>query len=182
MPRTKPTKSATRRSPAKKLAPIPPGFRTVTPYLGVVGAANALDFYKRAFGAKEEMRETTPDGSIIHARMKIGDSIVMVSDQFGAPPAPAPSPMSGPDVTLHIYSKDVDKLWGQAIAAGAQVAMPIDNMFWGERYGQVMDPFGHRWSMSMQVKMSKEEREAKRKAAMAMFAQDQHPSIPAGTA
>src|ERR1700687_3269898 len=107
MPRPKkPSKSATRRSPAKKLAHIPPGFRTVTPYLGVVGAANALDFYKRAFGAKEEMRETTPDGSIIHARMKIGDSIVMVSDQFGAPPAPAPSPMSGPDVILHIYSKD----------------------------------------------------------------------------
>jgi PhnB protein len=187
-PSKKSSKSAARRkSPAKKIPPsIPPGFRTVTPYLGVVGAAKALDFYKKAFGAREEMRETTPDGSIIHARMKIGDSIVMVSDQFGAPPPPAPapslSPMMGPNITLHLYSKDVDKLWAQAITAGAQVVMPLDNQFWGERYGQVIDPFGHRWSMSMQVKMSKEERAAKEKAAMAMFAQDRHPDIPAGTA
>jgi len=163
-------KVSTRKRAARKLAPMPPGFRTVTPYLAVNGGKEALDFYKRAFGAKELNRQTTPDGKVVHARMKIGDSIVMLSDQFG-PPA---GQTAGSIVTLHIYSKDVDKLWQQATVAGAKILMPIDNQFWGERYGQLVDPFGHRWSLSMQVKMSKAERESKEKAAMAMFAQDQH--------
>jgi PhnB protein len=178
MPRSRPrSKSPGRKRTTKKLSPIPAGFRTVTPYLAVNGGLEALEFYKKAFGAKELRRQTTPEGKVVHARIKIGDSIVMLSDQFG----PAAATMGG-IVTLHIYSRDVDKLWGQATAAGAKIIFPIDDQYWGERYGQLLDPFGHRWSVSMQVKMSKEEREAKEKAAMTMFAQNQHPNEAAGTA
>jgi PhnB protein len=171
MPRASKRRSkAPQRKTTKKVAPVPPGFRTVTPYLAVKGGAEAMEFYKKAFGAKELRRETTPDGKIIHGRLKIGDSIVMLSDQFEA---------SGPGgislVTLHIYSKDVDKLWQQATAAGAKVRFPLDDMYWGERYGQLIDPFGHSWSLSMQIKMSKEERERKQKESMAMFDQNLHP-------
>jgi PhnB protein len=176
MPRnTRPRRSPARKKASKSLSSAPPGFRTVTPYLAVNGGAEALAFYKKALGARELSRETTPDGKVVHARMKIGDSIVMLSDQFGAPAVSGAAPMDT-SVTLHVYSRDVDKLWQQATAAGAKVVMPIDNQFWGERYGQVVDPFGHRWSLSMRVKMSKEERDAKQKAAMAMFAQNQHPN------
>jgi uncharacterized glyoxalase superfamily protein PhnB len=158
-----------------KVSPIPPGFRTVTPYLGVKGAARAIEFYTRAFGAKEVpgTRQLTPDGKILHARLKIGDSLVMLSDHFG--PDEGPAAQGDSPVYLHIYSKDVDKLWKAAISAGAKVIMPLDNAFWGERYGHLLDPFGLRWSVSMRVKMSKKEMEAKQKEAMAMFAKDEHP-------
>ena len=138
--------------------------------MAVNGALEALEFYKKAFGAKELMRQLTPDGKVIHARIRIGDSILMLSDQFEAPAA-----ATATSVTLHIYSGDVDKLWRQATAAGAKVRSPLDDMYWGERYSQLVDPFGQRWSLSMQVSMSKEEKAAKEKAAMAMFAQNQHP-------
>jgi len=173
MPRsTRPKRSRAGKKARKPLSPAPLGSRTVTPYLAVNGGAEALEFYKKALGAKELSRETTPDGKVVHARIKIGDSIIMLSDQFGAPATSGSTPMDT-TVTLHVYSRDVDKLWQQATTAGAKVVMPIDNQFWGERYGQLVDPFGHRWSLSMRVKMSKEEREAKQKAAMAMFAQNQ---------
>jgi uncharacterized glyoxalase superfamily protein PhnB len=160
---------------SKKPAPVPPGFRTVTPYLAVTGAAKALEFYAKAFGAKEvpRTRQESPDGKIIYARLKIGDSLVMLSDQFGSDTGEASQGAS--PVTLHIYSKDVDKLWEKAVSAGAKPVMPLDNMFWGERYGQLVDPFGHRWSLSMRVRMSKQEMEAKQKEAMGMFARDEHP-------
>jgi PhnB protein len=158
-----------------KANPIPPGFRTVTPYLAVNGGVNAIEFYTRAFGAKEipRTRQQTPDGKIIHARLKIGDSLVMLSDHFGSDDGTASEGTS--PVMLHIYSKDVDKLWKAATSAGAKVIMPLDNQFWGERYGQLVDPFGHRWSVSMRVKMSKKEMEDKQKQAMTMFAQNEHP-------
>ncbi len=168
-------KSHTKRKARKRLVPAPSGFRTVTPYLAVNGGLEALAFYKKAFGAKELAKETTPDGKVVHARIKIGDSIVMLSDQFGAGDVSGATPMMGARVTLHVYSRDVDRLWQQATAAGAKVVMPIDNQFWGERYGQLDDPFGHRWSLAMLVRMSKQEKEAKRKAAMAMMAQNQPP-------
>jgi PhnB protein len=171
MPRpSKSRRKAPKRKATKKVPPVPPGFRTVTPYLSVHGAADAINFYKKALGAKELLRQTTPDGRIIHARLKIGDSIVMLSDQFQGPATGAESP-----VTLHIYSKDVNKLWSQAVAAGAKVRFPLDDAYWGERYGQFIDPFGHRWSISMQIKMSKGERERKQKESMAMFDQNRHP-------
>ena len=163
-----------KRAKSKKVPSMPPGFRTVTPYLSVAGAAKAIDFYKKAFGAKEVMRNLGPDGSVMHARLRIGDSLVMLSDMHD--PVGAKPKASSPIITtLHVYTKDVDRMWRNAIAAGAKVDMPLDDTFWGERYGQVIDPFGHRWSLSMQISMTKEEKEAKREAAMAMFAKDEDP-------
>ena len=97
----------------------------------------------------------------------------MLSDQYGGPGESAKRPTGG--VTLHVYTENVDRMWKNALAAGASVDMPLDNQFWGERYGQLVDPFGHRWSISMQVSMTKEEKEAKQKAAMAMFSAGEHP-------
>jgi len=156
-------------------APIPPGFRTVTPYLSVDGGVAALEFYKHAFGARELQRSTTPDGKLVHGRIRIGDSIVMLSDVFPDSSTAAPASIGTTTVTLHIYTKDVDALWDRAVAAGAKVAMPLENQFWGERYGQLLDPFGHRWSLSMRVKMSKAEMAAKQKEAMSSFARGEHP-------
>ncbi len=131
----------------------------------------ALEFYKRAFGAKEisKWRQLTPDGKVVHARFTIGDSLIMLSDGFGRS-----SPDQG-QMTLHIYTKNVDKLWKDALEAGAKIAMPLDDMYWGERYGQLVDPFGNRWSVSMRVNMSKKEMAAKQKESMAMFEQGEHP-------
>jgi len=155
-------------------ARIPRGFGTVTPYLIINGAAEAIDFYKNAFGAKKPGVETLPDGKILHARMKIGDSILMMSDEFPGNTA-SPTSLGNSTVTMHVYSRDVDKLWERAVGAGARIVMPIDNQFWGERYGKLVDPFGHTWSLSMQVSMTRNEREAKRQAAMDMFTQGKHP-------
>ena len=170
-------KKASKRRAARKTretSPAPPGFRTVTPYLVINGAAQALDFYKKAFGAKELDREPLPDGKIMHARMRIGDSIVMLSDEFPGSGLKSPASLGTSTVTLHLYTKDVDNLWQQAVAAGAKVVMPLDNQFWGERYGQLADPFGHRWSLSKRIKMSPQEMDAKRQATMAMLAQGEH--------
>jgi len=168
-------KRRTKRTQSAKSKLIPPGFHTVTPYLTVRGGGGAIEFYKKAFGAKELSRETMPDGKILHCQIKIGDSIVMISDEFPGSSTKSPVSLGSTTGTLHVYSKDVNKLWNQAVAAGAKVLMPLDNQFWGERYGQLEDPFGHHWSLSMQIKMSPQEMEAKRKAAMSMFAQGEHP-------
>lgn len=168
-------KTAVRRRRQARLAPVPPGSRTVTPYLVINGAAQALEWYTRALGAKELSRSPMPDGRLMHASMKVGDTIVMMSDEFPGSQTRAPTSVGTTTVTLHIYSKDVDRLWQQALAAGARVAMPLENQFWGERYGQIDDPFGHRWSMSMRIPMSPVEMEAKRQAAMSAFSQGQHP-------
>jgi len=165
-----------------KIDPIPKGFRTVTPYLSINGAAAAIDWYKKAFGAKEIVREPTPDGKLMHAQIRIGDSIVMMSDVFPGASSQSPDVLGNSSVTLQVYVKNVDKLWHQAVDAGAKVTMPLDNMFWGERYGQLTDPFGHHWSLSEQIKMSKAERDEKQKQAMAMFSQGQHPEASMQTA
>ncbi len=178
----KKSKRAKKSKPKKsKLDPIPPGFRTVTPYLAIEGAAEAIEWYKKAFGAKELDREPTPDGKLIHGRVRIGDSIVMMSDVFPGASTKAPKTLGDTTVTLHIYAKDVDKLFRQAVDAGAQITMQLDNQFWGERYGQLRDPFGHQWSISQRVKMTKSEMDEKQKQAMAMFSQGQHPDKPQQT-
>jgi PhnB protein len=175
----KKSKKAKKSKPKQaKVNPVPKGFSTITPYLSIDGAATAIDWYKKAFGAKEIYREPTPDGKLMHAQIKIGDSIVMLSDIFPGPNAPSLNAGARSPVTLHIYMKNVDKLWQQAIDAGAKAVMPLDNMFWGERYGQLTDPFGHAWSIAEQVKMSKAERDEKQKQTMAMFSQGQHPEAP----
>ncbi|MDE1865225.1 MAG: VOC family protein [Candidatus Micrarchaeota archaeon] len=151
-------------SKTKKVKGIPSGLRTVTPYLTVKGASKAIEFYKKAFGAREVGdRVKAPDGKIIHARIRIGNSIVMISDRFDSEKA------GFQQGTLHIYSNDVDRTWRSAIAAGAKPAMQLSNTFWGERYGNLYDPFGNRWSVSTRLKMSKEEMERQRKKSMAMF-------------
>jgi uncharacterized glyoxalase superfamily protein PhnB len=165
-------------SKSKQIGSVPLGFRTVTPYLVISGASKAIEFYKKAFNAKETSRNELPDGRILNAQIRIGDSIVMLSEEFPGSDAKSPTSLGTSTVTLHLYSKDAEKLWQQAISAGAKITMPMEDRFWGERYGQLTDPFGHRWSISKRVKMSAEEMETKRKAAMAMFQQGQHPGRP----
>ena len=157
------------RKQKKTLSPITPGIRTVTPYLFIEGAAKAIEFYKKAFGAKEVDRSPMPDGSLMHATIKIGDSIVMMSDAFPGGDSASPKAAGTTTVNLHIYSKDVDKLWAQAVAAGATPTKPLEDQFWGERYGKLRDPFGHVWSVAMRVPMSKQDMATKMQAAMAMF-------------
>jgi len=147
----------------------------VIPYLAVTNGASALDFYRKAFGARVLAREIAPDGKLIHGRLKIGDSIVMLSDVFPGGGAASPASAGVTTVTLHLYSKDVDALWDRAVAAGAKVTMPLENQYWGERYGHLLDPYGHRWSLSMRVRMTAREKAAKRKEAMEAFARGQHP-------
>ncbi len=171
----KKTKRSARRKHTPRTNPIPPGMRTVTPYLAIAGAAQALEFYKQAFGAKELSREPTADGRLMHAMMKIGDTTIMMADEFPGSQFRAPANAGTTTVMLHVYAKDVDRLWAQALAAGAMVAMPLDNMFWGERYGQLRDPFGHLWTLSMRIPMSAKEKAEKRQAAMSAFAQGDHP-------
>ncbi len=132
-------------------AKIPEGFHTVTPALTVSDGAKAIDFYKRAFGATEIFRMNAPGGKIGHAELKIGDSIVMLGDEF---PMGARSPQSagGTTVTLHLYVQDVDAAFKQAIGAGGKADMPPTDMFWGDRYGKLTDPFGHSWGLSTHVK------------------------------
>lgn len=172
MAKSKKRKAAKKRSSTLKA--IPAGFRTVSCYLIVSDGKNAIEFYKKAFGGKELARALTPDGRIMNAQIKIGDSIVMISDEVSGTPMKSPLSIGASTVTLHIYSKDVDKLWARALDAGARVTMPLDNQFWGDRYGQLVDPFGHHWSLAQHVKMSAKEMEEKQKAAMAMFSAGEH--------
>jgi len=166
------TARTSRRS--KIVKPIPAGFHSITPYLVVNNGSEAIECYKKAFGAKEIIRHTTPDGKILNAQLKIGDSMLLLSDEFPGADVRSPLSLGTSTVTIHVYTKDVDKLWEQAISSGARIVMPLSNQFWGERYGQLSDPFGHRWSLSQQIKMSDEEMEALQKAAMEMFASGEH--------
>jgi PhnB protein len=176
--KTKRKTSSSRKS--KAVSGIPKGFHTITPYLTVNNGSVAIEFYKRAFGAKEMLRHSTPDGKILNAQLRIGDSIIMLSDEFPGSDTRSPVSLGASTVTLHVYTKDVNKLWDQATAAGAKIVMPLNNQFWGERYGQLSDPFGHRWSLSQQVKMSEEEMQALEKASMEMLAQGEHPGRSRG--
>jgi len=128
--------------------PIPEGFHTVTPSLVVRGAAKAIDFYKKALGAEELVRMPSPDGSIMHAELKIGNSIIFLSDEMQMPGAPkSPQTLGGVSGTLNIYVPDVDQTFNQAVAAGGKEAMPVADQFWGDRYGSFVDPFGHVWGV-----------------------------------
>jgi uncharacterized glyoxalase superfamily protein PhnB len=130
--------------------PIPEGFRTVTPHLCLRGAAEAIEFYKKAFGAVEIMRLPYPDGSsILHAELKIGDSIIMLCDEVPhAQGWRAPRTLNGTSVTLGLYVEDADTTFQQALDAGAKATMPLMDTFWGDRYGKVTDPFGHEWGIA----------------------------------
>lgn len=128
--------------------PIPQGFRSVTPYLTVNDAARALDFYKRAFGAQEVMRMDGPGGKIGHAEIKIGDSIIMLADEMPNAGSRSPQSLGGTTGGVFLYVENVDTTFNQAVSAGAQVEAPLSDMFWGDRYGRLKDPFGHSWSVA----------------------------------
>jgi uncharacterized glyoxalase superfamily protein PhnB len=128
--------------------PIPDGFHTVTPSMVVSNATEAIAFYKKAFNANEIYTFPTPDGKILHAMIQIGDSFVMMSDEFPNMGMKSPTTIGGTAVTLHLYVEDSDKVFKQAVDAGAIITMPIMDAFWGDRFGTVMDPYGHSWAIS----------------------------------
>jgi uncharacterized glyoxalase superfamily protein PhnB len=130
---------------------IPQGMHTITPHITVSDAAKAIDFYKQAFGAKELGRSATPSGKLMHAALRIGDSNLMLNDEFPEMGGSrAPSGGKQPFV-LHLYWENVDEAWDRAVKAGAKVQMPLTNMFWGDRYGHLEDPFGFTWAMASRV-------------------------------
>jgi PhnB protein len=138
--------------------PIPDGYHTVTPYLVIKGAAGALEFYKKAFGAKEFFRMDGPDGRVGHAEIRIGDSPVMLADECPEMGATGPQGGGMPPVSLYLYVEDVDALAEQAVAAGATVLRPVADMFYGDRMGTFKDPYGHVWSIGTHKEdVSKEE-------------------------
>ena len=128
--------------------PIPPGFHTVTPSLIVRNGAEAIEFYKKALGAQELMRMAGPDGKIGHAELKIGDSIVFLTDENPAMGCKSPQTLGGTASSLYLYVEDVDKAFQRAIDAGGKVTMPVADMFWGDRFGNFADPYGHNWGLS----------------------------------
>jgi PhnB protein len=134
--------------------PIPEGAHTIAPHLTIEGAADAIEFYKKAFGAKEMMRMPASDGKrIMHASLKIGDSTLMLNDSFpewGG--TGGPKTLGGTPVTVHLFVEDCDAVFNRAVAAGATVTMPVSDMFWGDRYGRITDPYGHNWSIATHKK------------------------------
>jgi len=130
--------------------PIPEGYHSLTPAITCKNAASAIDFYKEAFGATEINRMPGPSGMIMHSELRIGDSVIFVSDEFPGMSA-APTPGATPSSYLFLYAPDVDTIFNRAVAAGAQVSMPVVDMFWGDRYGKLTDPFGHSWGIATHV-------------------------------
>jgi PhnB protein len=148
--------------------PIPEGYHTLSPYLAVDNAAEAIEFYKRAFGAKERVRMDGPGSTIGHAELEIGDSLLMLADPFPQASTRTPKDVGGTTVNLFIYVEDADAVVQQAIDAGATVTRPVENMFWGDRFGIVTDPYGHTWSIATRVEdVPPEEMEERGRAAMA---------------
>lgn len=144
--------------------PIPDGYHTLTPYMTVRDAARAIEFYKQAFGAEEKGVMNGPDGKIMHAELRIGDSIFMLADEFPQYGSLSPQSTGGAGMGLHIYVEDVDAAFERATKAGASVEMPVSDMFWGDRYGKLADPFGHKWSIATHKRdMSMEDMEKEMK-------------------
>lgn len=134
-------------SPATKA--VPDGFHTITPHLVVKNGNEAIEFYKKAFGARELSRSAGPDGTrVMHASLQIGDSMIMLNDEFPEYGAKGPRSIGGTPVTIHLYVDDADTWYKRAVEAGATETMPIMDAFWGDRYGKLTDPFGHEWSIA----------------------------------
>jgi PhnB protein len=134
-----------------KVKPIPEGYERATPYLIITGAANALEFYKKAFGATEIMRIPAPGGKVGHAEIKIGNAIIMLADEFPEMNHRSPQSLGGTPVSILVYVQDVDAFFKRAVAAGAKVLTPVENKFYGDRAGSLEDPFGHQWHFSTHV-------------------------------
>ena len=148
--------------------PIPDGYHTVSPYLAVDDAEKAIEYYTKAFGAKETVRMEGPDGRIGHAELKIGDSLVMLSDPFPQASTTPPKELGGTSSSIFMYVEDVDAVVQKAVDAGATVTMEVEDQFWGDRFGSITDPFGHNWSIATHIEdLTPEEIEERGKAAMA---------------
>ena len=160
----------------------PAGYHSVTPSLVVRDAARAIEFYARAFGAEEVERMTGPDGTVMHAEIRIGDSIVMLGEESEQWGSRSPLSTNGNPGSLHIYVDDADAAFARALEAGATVKYPLEDAFWGDRYGKVTDPFGHEWGLATRVKtLSREEMERAASEWMARAAQAS-PGAEAATA
>jgi uncharacterized glyoxalase superfamily protein PhnB len=139
-------------TPVNTVKPVEDGMHTITPHLVCAGAADAIVFYTRAFGAEEVMRLPGPGGKLAHASVRIGDSMLMLMDEFPDWDATGPTALGGTPVTIHLSVPDVDHAFERAVEAGATARMAPADMFWGDRYGVVEDPFGHRWSMATHIR------------------------------
>lgn len=146
--------------------PIPDGYTSVTPYLIISGAARAIDFYKKVFGATERMRIPTPDGKVGHAEIEIGGSVIMLADECPERGAKSPQTIGGTAVSIHVYVPNSDEVYTKAVAAGATQLQPVKNQFYGDRSGGFTDPFGHSWHVSTHIEDVSPEELQKRMAAM----------------
>ena len=135
-----------------QIKPIPDGMHTVTPHLICAGAADAIEFYKNAFNAVELGRMPGPEGKLLHALIRIGDSAVMLADECPHWGGFGPKTLKGSPVTIHLYVENVDAFVARAVSAGAKVTMPLEDTFWGDRYGKLEDPFGHHWSVATHIR------------------------------
>ena len=166
---------------AKQVRPIPENYHSITPFLVVNDAARAIDFYKRAFGAKEIMRMDGPGGKVAHAEVKIGDSMIMLSDEMPGNGARSPKALGGSPVSIFLYVENVDTVFNQAVSAGAKVEMPMADMFWGDRYGKLTDPFGHSWSLATHKEdVAPEEMKKRAQQEMAKMGQQARHAQPVG--
>ena len=136
----------------ERVKPIPEGMRSVTPHLVCAGAADAIEFYKKAFDAVELARMPGPQGKLMHAMIRIGDSAVMLVDEAPEWGMLGPKALKGSPVTIHLYVEDVDATVERAVKAGGKITMPVQEMFWGDRYGTLEAPFGHRWSVGTHIR------------------------------
>jgi PhnB protein len=152
-----------------KPKPIPDGYHTATPYLVVTNAGKAIKFYKEAFGATESIRLETPDGKVMHAEIKIGDSPIMMTDENPECDSRSPQTIGGTAVSIMLYVEDVDTVVNRALAAGAKLLMPVEDQFWGDRCGTIADPFGHKWTVATHTEdVSPEEITTRSKALFGM--------------
>jgi PhnB protein len=157
---------------AKNVSPIPAGYHSVTPYLTLDDCNRAIEFYKKAFGAQEVMRMGGPGGKIGHAELRIGDSVVMVADEWPMAGNKSPKTLGGTTAGVFLYVQDVDAAFKQAVDAGAKADQPPADMFWGDRYGKLTDPFGHSWSMATHKEdVAPEEMQKRMQAEMAKMAE-----------
>jgi len=162
---------------SQTVKPVPEGFHTMTPSLVVQGAEKAIEFYQKAFGAEVLGCKKGPDGQkVMHSELKIGNSMFFVNDEFPEMGGcQGPNALGGSPVTLHLYVEDVDALFQRAVKAGAQVTMPLNDTFWGDRYGQIVDPYGHRWSLASRKEILTDDEVTRRSnAAFAQMAQQKH--------
>jgi PhnB protein len=166
---------------AGKVNAIPAGYHSITPYLVVHDGNGALEYYKRAFGATEVNRMGGPGGKIGHAEFKIGDSIIMLSDEMPGGGNRSPQSLGGSPVSIFLYVEDVDSVFNRAVSAGAKADMPPQDMFWGDRYGKLTDPYGHQWALATHIEdVTPEEMQKRMQAWTAKMAQGAGQSSASG--